>query len=164
VRAGIIGTLALAILVTRPAYAAPPQQSKDLQAQFDQEQDVVRRAKLMIRLGNQFFHEAREALKTQDSATAEKLVEKLRDDAQACDSQLEAHSGNPEQHPAGFKDLQIAMRQSLRRLDDMMNSLTSDEQPPFQAVRQDLEEIDQRLIRQLFPHQPAPPGDSPAAK
>ena len=162
-KAGVIGILALAAILAKPAHTAPPQQSKDLQAQFDQEQDPVRRAKLMIRLGNQYFREARDAMKAQDNAAAAKLLGKFRDDAQTCDSQLEAHSGNPEQHPAGFKDLQIAMRQSLRRLDDMMNGLTSDEQPPFQAVRQNLEDIDQRLIRSLFPHQPAPP-DAPPTK
>jgi hypothetical protein len=162
VRAGTIGVLAVAALLAQPALAALPQQWKDLQAQFDQESDVVRRSKLMIRLSNEDFRQIREYLNAQDNAAALKLLQHLRDDAKACDSQLEAHSGNPESHPAGFKDLQVAMRESLRRLDDLMNGLTSDEQPPFQAVREDLEEIDRRLIRQLFPHQPLP--NEPGAK
>jgi hypothetical protein len=162
VKAGTIRILALAALLAQPALAALPQQTKELQAQFDQENDVVRRAKLMIRLSNEDFHQIREFLKAQDNASALKLLQQFRDDAQDCDTQLEARQGNAETHPAGFKDLQVAMRESLRRLDDLMNGLISDEQPPFQAVREDLEEIDRRLIRQLFPHQPLP--NEPAAK
>ena len=160
-RAGTIGIWALAVLLAKPTLAALPQQYKDLQAQFDQEGDPVRRAKLMVKLSEADFKEIRARLKGQDNTGALALLQQLREDAKTCDSQLESRAGSAEQHPAGFKDLQIAMRQSLRRLDDLMTGLTSDEQPPFQAVRADFEEIDRRLIRQLFPHQPNDPEPKP---
>jgi hypothetical protein len=67
-----------------------------------------------------------------------------------------------EKHPAGFKQLQFSLRDSLRRLDMVIVNMTSDEQAPFLSIRSDLGEINVRLIQHLFPHEPpakpAPPN------
>lgn len=160
----MIGTsffVVVAAALAMPAHGAD-QHSKDLQAQFQQEPDPVRRAKLMVRISREDFSEIRKFLAAQDNAGALKLLGEFQDDATTCESQLNARQKNPEAHPAGFKDLQIAVRESLRRLDDLMPGLTSDEQPPFQAARADLDQMNRRLIRVLFPHQPLP--DEPEEK
>jgi hypothetical protein len=151
--AGII-IFVFAALLAEPHVAALPQHPKKLQAQFEQESDAIRRAKLMTRISSEDFRQIRDFLSARDEGDALALLRQLRDDAKVCDSQLDARENNPEAHPAGFKQLQIAMRESLRRLDDLMPSLTYDEQPPFQFIREELDEINLRLIRQLFPRQP----------
>ena len=144
----------LAALLAKPYLAALPQRSKKFQAQFDHESDPVRRAKLMRKISSEDFRQIRDFLSVRDDGDSLMLLQQLRDDARLCDSQLDAVQKNPEAHPAGFKELQIAMRESLRRLDDLMPNLIYDEQAPFQYIRGELDEIDRRLIRQLFPRQP----------
>ena len=67
---------------------------------------------------------------------------------------LDAKIANPEKHPSGFKELEFSLRESLRRLDDILVSFTADDQAAFRAVRSDLDQTDRHLIRELFPGQP----------
>lgn len=110
----------------------------------------------MIKISSEDFRQVRTFLSEGSEGDALALLGQLRDDAKVCELQLNGRESNPEAHPGGFKELQIAMRESLRRLDDLMTGLTYDERPPFQLLREQLDEIDVRLIHQLFPHQPLP--------
>ena len=58
---------------------------------------------------------------------------------------------NAEQHPAGFKELQISLRETLRRIDELILQLPLDKRPWFQAVRSDLTKSQNSLIEALFP-------------
>jgi hypothetical protein len=125
-----------------------------LQTRFDQEADVMRRAKMMPDLSRADFHDIEREVQTGDNTDALKTLHQLVDDAQHCSQALDAKESNPEEHPTGFKQLQIATRESLRRLDDLTVGLTGDEQPPYLAFRQDLDQLNRHLIRELFPHEP----------
>jgi hypothetical protein len=46
------------------------------------------------------------------------------------------------------------LRESLRRLDHIIADLSGDEQKSFRDVREDLEQMDLKLIHQLFPRRP----------
>ena len=54
-------------------------------------------------------------------------------------------------HPGGFKELQIGLRQTIRRFDDLIFALPSDDRAPFEAVRSDLAATQNALINELFP-------------
>ena len=54
-------------------------------------------------------------------------------------------------HSGGFKELQISLRTSLRRLDDLIFSVPQDLRPAFRAARSDLETAENSLIDALFP-------------
>jgi hypothetical protein len=139
-------------------YAAPtPQTPKDLQLKFDQEPDVMRRAKMLTGISRTDFHAVTEEVAAGDNTDAIKTLQQFLDDAQHCADALDAKESNPESHPSGFKQLQIATRESLRRLDDLMVGLAGDEQTPFAAIRKNLDQLNRHLIRELFPHQAQPP-------
>ncbi|HTZ75118.1 MAG TPA: hypothetical protein VMB47_14440 [Candidatus Aquilonibacter sp.] len=123
----------------------------------------MKRAKLTIALSRQDFHEISQQVATGDNTDALQTLQRLVNDVQSCSDELDARKINAENHPAGFKQLQIATRESLRRLDYITVGLTSDEQAPFLALRKDLDQLNRRLIRELFPHQapPAPPQNEP---
>jgi hypothetical protein len=145
--------------ITQAAISQTPQL---LQAKFDQEADVMRRAKMMTDLSRADFHEVEQQVAAGDNTDALKTLRQFVDDAQKCSDALDKREPNPESHPTGFKQLQIATRESLRRLDDLTVGLVGDEQAPFLALRKSLDQINRHLIRELFPHQAQPPESAPA--
>jgi hypothetical protein len=143
------------------ASTATAQTTRILQTRFEQEQDVIRRARMMTEMSRADFHSVSEQVAAGDNTDALKTLQQFVDDAKSCSDTLDTKESNPESHPAGFKQLQIATRESLERLDDLMVGLAVDEQMPFQAIRKNLDQLNRHLIRELFPHEPQP-LDSPA--
>ena len=126
---------------------------------FNRQTSAIAKAKLMPRLGAAEFRDARAEIAAGRLPEAAAILVQYRAEAQLCAKGLEAAGTDAEKHPAGFKQLQISLRESLRRINEMLAGLPADDQTPFLAVRKDLDELNRRLIHKLFPHQPA--GDSP---
>jgi len=61
---------------------------------------------------------------------------------------------NAEKKPAGFKELQISLRETIRRIDDLILTLAVDKRPFFREVRNDLFMYQNQLIDDLFPRRP----------
>ena len=149
-------TLTLALSIVFFGATPTPQTAQMLQAKFDQDADVMHRAKLMMALSRADFDQIAQQVSSGDATDALKMLQQLFSDAQQCSMSLDAKEANPESHPSGFKQLQIATRESLRRLDDVTVGLPGDEQAPFLAIRKNLDQLNRYLIRELFPHQPQP--------
>lgn len=134
----------------------------DLRARFVREPSPVNKAKLMPQLGDAEFAEVDTDVAQGKLPEALAVLNQYRDEIDSCDKALAATGVDAEKHPAGFKQLQFSLRDSLRRLDMVIVNMTSDEQAPFLSVRADLGEINVRLIQHLFPHEPpakpAPPN------
>lgn len=126
----------------------------DLQSRFAREPDSVRKAKLMPQLGDAEFQEIERDFLEERLPNALIVLQQYRDEAQTCEKELDAKGTDAEQHPAGFKQLQFSLRESLRRLDDLLVTLTSDQQAPFQGTREDIDDMNRHVIRELFPRQP----------
>ncbi|MGA9572186.1 MAG: hypothetical protein WBS17_19065, partial [Candidatus Acidiferrales bacterium] len=92
------------------------------------------------------------------------IAGQMRDEAEASKKALDAKHRDAEAHPEGYKKLEISVRESVRRLDDIMVSLAKDDQRPLAEVRKDLDELDRQMIHQLFPNRPeAAPAAVPDA-
>ena len=68
---------------------------------------------------------------------------------------LKAAVPDAEKKPGGFKELQIGVRESIRRVDDLILTLPTDKRPFFRDVRTDLVTVQNELIDALFPRQPS---------
>jgi hypothetical protein len=152
-----IFALAMTAAFLAPAAILQTLTPQDLQAKFEQEPDVMRRARMLMDMSRADFLEIRDQVSKEKNAEALKTLQQLVDDMQQCSTALDAREPNPEGHPGGFKQMQIATRESLRRLDDLTVSMTADEQEPFLAIRKNLDQINRHLIHELFPHQALPP-------
>jgi hypothetical protein len=128
----------------------------DLRAHLASEPSPVNKAKLMPQLGDAEFAAVDKDVTQGKLPEALDVLQHYREEVDTCDKGLSAMGVDAEKHPAGFKQLQFSLRDSLRRLDVVIVNMTSDEQPPFLAIRADLAEVNLRLIQHLFPH------DSPA--
>jgi hypothetical protein len=125
-----------------------------LRSRFVKETDPVRKARMVALLADSEFREMHEKIDAGDLAAAAEIAGRVRDEAQASKKLLDAKSRDAESHPDGYKQLEISVRESMRRLDDIMVSLAQDEQAPLAEVRKDMDELDRQMIHQLFPKRP----------
>jgi hypothetical protein len=130
----------------------------DLRVRFEKETDPVHKAKLIPRLADAEFRDIHASIDAGNLAEASAIARHVADEAQTAREALDTKKRDPENNPDGYRQLQISARESVRRLDDILISLSADDQQPFREVRNDLDEIDRQLIHRLFPHRPQEPG------
>jgi hypothetical protein len=158
----------LVFVFSLPAFCSPTfasaMQTQDateaFREKFTKENDPVRKAKILIPLGDAEFRDIQKEAGADNAEEALAILRQYRDQAQASQKALEATGHDPEKHPNGFKELQISLRESLRRLDNVIGDLSGDEQKPFRDIRQELDQMDRRLIHQLFPRRPEAGAES----
>lgn len=121
------------------------------EAQYQSETDPIQRAKLLGKLGHLEVSEARANLKAGDDEKSLAVLEHYRDEVRKTVDALSATEINAERHPAGFKELQISLRQTVRQVDDLIVMVPYDKRPWFQAARADLLASQNSLISALFP-------------
>jgi len=126
----------------------------ELRARFQKETDSVRKARLVAPLADSEFRDMHEKIDAGDLTAAAEIAEHVREEAAASKKALDAKSRDAEAHPDGYKQLEISVRESIRRLDDIMVSLAKDDQKPLADVRAELESLDREMIHRLFPKRP----------
>jgi hypothetical protein len=144
------------LLVAGPAVCQS--RTDELRARFNQETNPVHKAKLMRDLGDAEFKDIDRDVNAGKISDAAAAFERYRDEVRSCERALDATGSNAEKHSSGFKQLQVSVRESLRRLDLLIPNLTGDQQNRFVTVRGDLSQINQHLLQELFPHAPPDPG------
>jgi hypothetical protein len=149
--AGCLAAIAALVL------AAPPRAQDRLDgmlAQYQHEADPVRKARVLAKLGDDQVAEARNQLKSGADVESLQTLQKYRDEVRETVTGLEAVVPDAEKKPAGFKELQISMRETLRHIDDLILTLPVDKRPFFREVRDDLVKTQNELIDALFPRRP----------
>ena len=126
----------------------------ELTKEYSQTRDAVRRAKLLPKLGDLQFEQARKELDAGNYAQALRVMQAYRDEARSATAALKATSVNAERRPGGFKQLQIHVRKGVRELDQTLMALPDSQREPFETLRKDLLAIEKELIDLLFPRQP----------
>jgi len=148
----------MAVAVLAGIIQSGPQNPQDpaaqFRARFAKETDPLHKAHLMPRFGDVEFQDAHEAIEQDDLPKAVEILKQYRDQARSLAQVLDSKVADPEKHPSGFKQLQISVRESLRRLNDIIHSLPGDDQKPFVEIHRDLDDLDRHLVRELFPRQP----------
>ena len=157
------GTIRIAALMTLALCAplvAQDHLAEDL-VRFQHETDTVRKARMLAKLGDDQVDLAKKQLKEDEVASLHTL-EQYRDEVHDMVAALSGLGVDAEKRPAGFKELQISLRGTIRRIDDLIFTLNVDKRPFFRAVRNDLFADQNALIDKLFPRKPernAPKSD-----
>lgn len=153
----------LVFLSMLPSLAA--QSLADLQARFDRETSGVQRAKLIGKLGDAQFEEARRAGKAGDYNAVGLTLEKYRDNVRAAIDALKKQHPDAEKQSNGYRQLEIHVRKGIREVDESLLVSPESYKPPLQIVRQELIGMDGELLKMLFPRRPlephpaTPPGE-----
>jgi succinate dehydrogenase flavin-adding protein (antitoxin of CptAB toxin-antitoxin module) len=130
----------------------------EMQARFDHEQNPVRRAKLLEKLGDAEFDEARRAFKANDLSTVGIVLEKYRDNVRVALEGLKKKRADAQKDSNGYRQLEIHVRRGIREADEIILRVPEEYQPPMQIVRSDLDSMDRELIRMLFHHRDGEPA------
>jgi len=136
-----------------PATISEAERLAAAQTAFDHAPDPVDKAKALAKLEPGVFAKARETLDAGSDVDSLAQLVQFRDETKATVASLESVSAHASDHPAGFKELQIALREAVRQMDGIILSLPPDKHPWFRAVRSDLVDSQNELIDLLFPHQ-----------
>jgi hypothetical protein len=121
------------------------------QAQYDAEANPVRRAKLLGQMGTLVVARVRSTFKSEQDEKALDILTHYRDEVTKTLDDLNSPGADAVRHPAGFKELQIGLRDAVRQLDDLILIIPVDKRPFFRTVRTDLADTQNKLIDLLFP-------------
>lgn len=144
--------VAVVTLALCASLGAQDRLSKDLE-KYQHDADPVRKSRDLVKLGADQVEQARKQLKTDEVASLHTL-EQYRDEVRETVAALNATGADAESKPAGFKELQISLRETIRRIDDLILTLNVDKRPFFREVRNDLYMDQNQLIDELFPRRP----------
>lgn len=140
---------------------AAQSRAPEFHARFAQETDPMRRAQAMPKLGEVEFADITRDIDAGRPFEALAILKEYRDEIGSCEKGLDARNIDAEKHPKGYKQMQISLRESLRKLNNLMVGFTADEQTPFLEVRKDLEDMNRHLIHELFPKTPTDDNTPP---
>ncbi len=143
----------MAALVLCSPLVAQDRLAEDL-AKYQHETDAVRKSRDLAKLGDQQIELARKQLKAGEDVASLQTLEQYRDEVHDAVAALRATGVDAERKPAGFKELQISLRETIRRIDDLIFTLNVDKRPFFRVVRNDLFADQNELIDELFPRRP----------
>ncbi len=148
IRIAVIAALALCAPL-----AAQDRLAEDL-AKYQHETDPVRKSRALVKLGDDQVELATRQLKISDEVASLHTLEQYRDEVHDLVTALHGTGVDAEKKPAGFKELQISLRGTIRRIDDLILTLNVDKRPFFREVRNDLFMDQNVLIDALFPRKP----------
>jgi len=143
--------------IAAPALCAPLAAQNRLAenlAKYQHEADPVRKARALVKLGDEQVDLAKKQLKEEDEVASLHTLEQYRDEVRETVTALNGMGVDAERKPAGFKELQISLRETIRRVDDLIFTLNVDKRPFFREVRNDLFNAQNELIDKLFPRRP----------
>ena len=150
--------LGAAITFWLAGFAAAADKLAEMQTHFDHEKNPVHRAKLLEKLGDAEFDEARRAFKANDLVTMGTVLEKYRDNVRVAFEGLKKKRTDAEKDSNGYRQLEIHVRRGIREADEIILRVPEEYQPPLQIVRRDLDSMDKELIRMLFHHRDTDPA------
>jgi len=151
----LLGRLCTVVLFVSTMALAATETVAQLQARFDAENDSVRKAKIMVKLGDAQFEVARQAGKEGDNNTAGFTMEKYRDNVRAALEALKKQHPDAEKQSNGYRQLEFHTRKGIREAEEMMLVAPEPYKPPLELVRTDLVAMDDEMIKLLFPRRPA---------
>jgi hypothetical protein len=112
----------------------------------------------MPQLGEAELQQIQKDVTGEEFTDALALLRQYRGEVQSCVQGLDGTGVNAVKHSSGFRQLQISLRESLRRLDIMIPLISPEAQSGFIEERARLNEMDKHLIEELFPGPKQPPS------
>ena len=118
--------------------------------------DPVDRAKTDITISEILLSLAGDAVKTGEPEVLEKRLGEYADTIRDAHQTMVKTGRDAHRKPAGFKDLEIALRRQIRKLDELGHSVTFDQRDPVDRAKQQASDIRDDLLKALFGEQNAP--------
>jgi hypothetical protein len=142
--------------------AARHDTEEKLLPKIQNEHNPIKKAKLEIRLARVKLLGALEACRKDDHAACAKLLASYLDLVRSSWKDLKSSGKNPVKHPSGFREMDIALREDYRTLDDSKRDLPFEDRATYDPVIAEVNKIHDEVFIALFPSAgPRPPKKNP---
>jgi hypothetical protein len=125
-----------------------------LVARIARERNPVKKAKLEVRLGRVKLLQASDAYDQGDLENCQRLLGIYLEHMKNAWALLEGSGRQASRHPQGFKQLDIALREDARFLEDLQHRLPYEERKTVESVAKQVDDLRARVLRALFPPTP----------
>ncbi len=157
--------------LTSTVRGAKHDNAEDLKGRIQNEQNPVKKAKLQIRLGRLQLDQAVTIYGQGEVEQGANLLATYGSTMQAAWTTLRESGRNAARQPQGFKELEMALREGARRLEDLKHRISYFDRDPVDKVQQALAAEHNAVLKALFPtlesapkpkskHAPAPGAPS----
>lgn len=141
--------------------AQNPKKLLKMEHKFQEQKDPVHQAKELAKLLPKEIEMASKEVREGQTDAAIGRLRHYRNDVVKVHEDLLATGRNPVKQSDGFRQLQISLRESLRRLHDLILDAPLESQAQIEKIRQDLAQVNSQLLQELFP---PPPRRKPKKK
>jgi hypothetical protein len=142
--------------------AAAADKLKEMQDRFDKEPHASGKVKALDKLTGAQFEAARKAATDGDFISVGLTLEKYRDNVRAAFELLRKQEPDADKHPGGYRQLELQVRRGIREVEETLIIAPGEMRPPLEIVRKDILDLDDELIRLLFPRRTKDPEKVPA--
>ena len=136
---------------------------EELQKSFDKDTHAGSKIKTLEKLSDAQFDMTRKAGAAGDFNTVGFTFEKYRDNVRACFDLLKTQEPDADKHSGDYRRLELQTRRGIREVEDALLTAPPQVHPPLEIVRKDIVDMDDELIRLLFPKRTSEPVKVPQA-
>jgi hypothetical protein len=158
--ARLAGVYALLFLACGPVVA---DKVKDLQDHFDKDPHAGSKVKSLEKLADAQFEAAGKAMQANDYSAVDLTFEKYRNNVRITLELLKKQEPDADRPPGGYRQLELQLRKGIRELEETQVVAPMEMRPPLELVHKDLVDMDDELIRLLFPRRTKDPEKVPPA-
>jgi hypothetical protein len=134
---------------------------EELQKSFDKDTHAATKIRTLDKLSDAQFEVTRKAGAAGDFNTVGFTFEKYRDNVRACFDLLKKQEPDADKHSNDYRRLELQTRRGIREVEDALLTAPPEVHPPMEIVRKDILDMDDELIRLLFPKRTADPVKVP---
>ncbi len=151
-RACVAGSLiVLAFLEGGFSLARRADSEEDLLARIQRESNPVKKARYEIRLGRTKLFRAIDAFNQGRVDQCHQMIGSYVEHMKSSWETLRRSGRRAARQPSGFKELDIALREDQRFLDDLKRRMPYDDRDPVEKAAREVEQIRNEVLRALFP-------------
>jgi hypothetical protein len=147
--------------------AAPPRRhdtEAKLLARLQRESNPIKKAKLEVRLGRVRLLQAIAALDRGNMEETNRLLGAYMETLNSCWTRLKNSGRVAHKKPAGFKQLDIELREDARYLEDLRRRIPYDRRAKADQVAGEVDQMRNEVLRALFPPIPLRKGEKKSKK
>lgn len=134
---------------------------EELQKSFDKDTHPGSKIRTLEKLSDAQFEVTRKAGATGDFTTVGFTFEKYRDNVRACFDLLKRQEPDADKHSGDYRRLELQTRRGIREVEDTLLTAPPEVHPPLEIVHKDILDMDDELIRLLFPKRTVDPVKVP---
>ena len=156
-RGGIQNALLFVVVSASLAAADDPTR---LRQQLQQTTDAVERAKLTAKLGEELLKQMAREYKAQEYEAGDQVLLEYMTSVRSAYSGLKASGRNARKKPAGFKELEVHLRKSVRVIEDLSKQVPFEQREPLRQAAEEVGNIRSELLGDLMKGKGNPPPPS----